>query len=142
MFCPPVATFSNARHATEKDIYEGTALSVELDSYAQHGLETLEAILGPATIVVRSGGRDIDEEGAQHDKLHAHWRLAVPAMGAEELEELKQARALATRLPAAIPAISRSCIHPLAGELAPQGEPRSARSSSTVPITKSILVLR
>jgi hypothetical protein len=37
VFCPPVATFSNARHATEKDIYEGPALSVELDSYAQHG---------------------------------------------------------------------------------------------------------
>ena len=56
---------------------EGPALSVELDSYAQYGLETLEAILGPATVVVRSGGRWIDEEGAQHDKLHAHWRLAT-----------------------------------------------------------------
>jgi hypothetical protein len=112
VFCPPVATFSNARHATEKDIYEGPALSVELDSYAQYGLETLEAILGPATVVVRSGGRWIDEEGAQHDKLHAHWRLAIPAMGAEELEELKQARTLATQLAGGDPS-NKTIVHPI-----------------------------
>jgi hypothetical protein len=112
VFCPPVATFSNMHSATEKDLHEGPALSVELDSYAQHGLETLEAILGLATLVVRSGGRWFDEDGVQHDKLHAHWRLIRPARGEAELAELKQARALATQLAGGDPS-NKTIVHPI-----------------------------
>jgi hypothetical protein len=74
--------------ATERDLHEGPALSVELDSYAQHGLETLETILGPATLVVRSGGRWFDEDGAQHDKLHAPSNRSAPnSIGSTPLME-------------------------------------------------------
>ena len=44
VFCPPVATFSNIHSATQKDVHEGLALSVELDSNAQRGLEILESV--------------------------------------------------------------------------------------------------
>jgi hypothetical protein len=120
VFCPPVATFSNVHSATEKDVHEGLALSVELDSDAQQGLETLERILGPATVIVRSGGLWTDEHGAQHDKLHAHWRLAAPARGADRLAALKLARTLAARLAGGDPQQadrpSHTCPHQLAPE--------------------------
>src|SRR5262245_33875920 len=80
VFCPPIATFVNGERAREADIAAGLALSVELDQHPHEARRTLEDLLGPATLVVRSGGvwRDPDS-GDVGDKLHVHWRLAVPA---------------------------------------------------------------
>jgi hypothetical protein len=99
VFCPPLATFRSNNGAAEKDIAEGLALSVECDADPQAACARLEAILGAATCVVRSGGIWIDPQtGEQSDKLHIHWRLAEPAIGSDSLAALKRARQLATAL--------------------------------------------
>lgn len=97
VFCPPLCTFVNKEHAREQDILEGLALSVECDSHPQKACQTLEALLGPATAVVKSGGRWSNGDGEAEDKLHLHWRLARPVRGAE-ITKLKQARILAAKL--------------------------------------------
>ena len=56
VFCPPVATFTNAQHATEKDLAEGLVLSIECDTHPRAALAKLIALLGPPTVVVESGG--------------------------------------------------------------------------------------
>src|SRR5262249_38284115 len=54
----------------------GVALSVECDAKPAEIRRKLEAILGPATVVVASGGVWRDEAtGTVEDKLHLHWRL-------------------------------------------------------------------
>ena len=59
----------------------------------------LEGLLGPATLVVRSGGCWIDEQtGEVQDKLHLHWRLTEPTRDAATHAVLKQARTLAAAL--------------------------------------------
>src|SRR5215467_14144583 len=80
VFCPPLATFRNGRSATESDIVEGPVLSVECDARPEEARAELEAALGPATIVVCSGGQWTDASGARHNKLHLHWRLSEPAV--------------------------------------------------------------
>jgi hypothetical protein len=75
----------------------GLVLSVDCDQHPDEARETLERILGPATVVVRSGGKWTDETGQAHDKLHLHWRLSKPARDGA-LPELKRARELAARI--------------------------------------------
>ena len=59
------------------------------------GATRLEQILGPATVVVASGGQWQDPETDEvEDKLHGHWRLVTPATH-EELATLKEARIIA-----------------------------------------------
>src|SRR5262245_9522119 len=99
VFCPPIATFHNGDHAREKDLLAGLSLSVELDQHPHEARRALEDVLGPATLVVRSGGRWCDPEtGDVENKLHVHWRLARPACGSENLARLKRARDLAAHL--------------------------------------------
>lgn len=97
VFCPPLATFANKEHARKQDILEGLALSVECDQRPRAALETLQAVLGPPTVVVRSGGRWTNGSSEAEDKLHLHWRLAGPAQGSD-LAKLERARDLAARM--------------------------------------------
>ena len=72
---------------------------------------TLEAVLGPATIVGESGGEWInDETGEVENKAHLHWRLKQPASTAEAQAMLYEARALATKLVGGDHTATRSCI--------------------------------
>ena len=89
---------------------------------------TLENLLGPATIVVRSGGRWING-GQPEDKLHVHWRLKAPATG-KALTALKQARDLATRLVGGDPSNKPVC-HPIRwpGSWHRKAEPRLCQIS-------------
>ena len=99
MFAPPVCTFKNHRNAKTDNILEGVALSVECDQAPDVGRATLEAMLGPATIVVESGGEWMDDEtGEIEPKAHLHWRLKKPAATVEELAMLYEARSLAAKL--------------------------------------------
>jgi hypothetical protein len=100
VFCPPIATFHDARSAEEEDVAEGLVLSVECDAHPRRAREQLESLLGPATLVVRSGGIWTDpESGELVDKLHLHWRLAKPpAKNKAAIEKLKLARELAAKL--------------------------------------------
>src|SRR5438034_219777 len=112
VFCPPLAVFGTNDRAREEDIVLGLALSVELDQHPQLARESLEKLIGPPTIVVRSGGTWTDPAtGEACDKLHVHWRLANPAQG-EDLAKLKQARDLAARIVGADPSNKPVC-HPI-----------------------------
>jgi hypothetical protein len=95
VFCP---VFNNKDRARDKDVQLGLVLSAECDQHPNEARAKLEAILGPATIVVKSGGRWINGSGVAEDKLHLHWVLVVPASEVKSLQKLKQARQLATRL--------------------------------------------
>jgi hypothetical protein len=95
VFCPPIAVFSNRNNAGERDLLLGPVLSVECDEDPQDARRKLETILGPATIVVRSGGRWTNGAGETEDKLHLHWRLKEPAAG-DDLAKLKRARCIAS----------------------------------------------
>jgi hypothetical protein len=97
VFAPPLALFSNRDRAREQDLVAGVALSVELDAHPAEARETLEGILGRATVVVRSGGIWSNEGGEAEPKLHLHWRLHRPAQG-DDLAKLKKVRELATRI--------------------------------------------
>jgi hypothetical protein len=85
VFCPPIATFCNDTRATEEALACGLSLSVELDrGNTQRARERLEGLLGPATVVVASGGNIIDSvTGTELPKLHLHWRLSEPTRDAE-----------------------------------------------------------
>jgi hypothetical protein len=97
VFCPPIATFSNPNKARETDLVQMLALSVECDKEPEKARERLEGLLGPATVIVRSGGEWTDPEtGEIQDKLHLHWRLSEPTSSSEEHKDGKEARALAT----------------------------------------------
>ena len=100
VFAPPIATFMEDAgwHARQEDLLEGPALSLELDDNPRAALAKLEHLLGPATLVVRSGGEWTNPEtGEVEPKLHAHWRLKKPACG-EDLKKLKELPRLATTL--------------------------------------------
>ncbi len=105
VFCPPVATFKGALHgtkqqATTNDLANGLVVSVELDKGNIPELRAeLERLLGPATVVIKSGGQWIDPEtGEIFDKIHLHWRLAVPTRTTDEHLTLKWVRDMATAL--------------------------------------------
>ena len=131
VFCPPLALFSSKERAREQDISEGLALSVELDKHPSHGREQLEQMLGPATVVVKSGGVWIDQDGQMHDKLHLHWRLAKPASDPDALAKL-EARARRSDAHRRWRSVQHSGVplHPLAWVLASQVGPAPVRDHS------------
>jgi hypothetical protein len=98
VFAPPLCIFNNEYKAGEKDILTGLVISVELDRTPDEALKQLEELLGPATVIVRSGGQWIDGDGEVRDKLHVHWRLAGPARTPDDLTALKAARMTAAYL--------------------------------------------
>jgi len=113
VFAPPICTFRTGRTAAEADVAEAPTLSVELDANPRDSCERLEGLLGPATVVMRSGGVWTDPgTGECHDKLHAHWRLTEPASDAEDLALLKRMRGLAAGLVGGDPTAVPPC-HPL-----------------------------
>jgi hypothetical protein len=112
VFCPPLACFGNDKTAAEDDIVEGLTITVECDKDPEAARAKLEAILGPATVVVRSGGVWSNGNGITQDKLHLHWRAAVPARSKDELTRLKRAREICAHLVDADPTSIPIC-HPI-----------------------------
>lgn len=113
VFCPPVATFSNNQRARDSDLACGLVLSVECDQRPAQARGEVEALLGPATLVVASGGTWRNPTaGVEEDKLHLHWRLREPTGTREEHDRLKLARRLAAALVGA-DASSGPVVHPL-----------------------------
>jgi AAA domain len=142
VFCPPLATFRDGRRATEADIETGPVLSVECDADPFRACTKLEAILGPATVIVRSGGLWINPaSGEQADKLHLHWRLAEPATG-KQLALLKRARTLATRLAGGDPS-NVPIVHPIRwpGSWHRKGKPRLCAIETANPDREIVLEL-
>ena len=99
VFCPPVVTFQTADNARSDNVREGIALSVDCDAMPSAAREKLEGLLGPATVVVASGGEWTDPEtGELQEKIHLHWRLSEPTQTEKKHQQLKLARELATGL--------------------------------------------
>lgn len=113
VFCPPIAVFkADAVKAGEADLLAGPAIVAELDQDPASGRKRLEDVLGPATLVIESGGRVVVEDmDLTFPKLHLYWVLDVAAMGAG-LPRLKMARRLAAHLGGADPT-SITVVHPL-----------------------------
>ena len=97
VFCPPLCLFGNKDRARKEDISTALVLSIECDQHPQQARQKLEALFGPATVVVKSGGVWSKGDDEAEDKLHLHWRLARPARGSD-INKLEQARILAARL--------------------------------------------
>lgn len=114
VFAPPICTFANPDRARGVDLANGLALSVELDEGdTLAARRKLEALLGPATLVVASGGDWTDlETGEVHTKLHLHWRISEPTRDQEDHFKLGHARDLAARLTGADPT-GKPVVHPL-----------------------------
>ena len=99
VFAPPIATFSSAAGAKEADLQNGLALSVECDTQPSEARRKLAALLGPATLVVASGGEwPHPKTGELEPKLHLHWRLTEPTRDEAAHAKLKRCRAMATDL--------------------------------------------
>ena len=99
VFCPPLATFKTAGNAKDENVADAPALSVDCDRNPVAARMALEDRLGPATVVVASGGEWTDpDSGEVIPKFHCHWRLAEPARDHDEHEMLKLARRRAMRL--------------------------------------------
>jgi hypothetical protein len=126
VFCPPIAVFSNRNRAREQDISHGLVLSVECDQRPRAARERLEQLLGPATIVVASGGEWTDPKtGEVEAKLHLHWRLKKPVQDKAALADLKTARDIAAKLVGGDPT-NKSIVHPIRwpGSWHRKGEPK------------------
>ena len=114
VFAPPIATFRTDQRATEADLVNGVCVSVEIDAGdTTKARARLEGLLGPATVVVASGGEWIDPDtGEIFPKLHLHWRLSEPTRDDATHADLKHARRLACALVNADPS-AKTSVHPL-----------------------------
>jgi hypothetical protein len=113
VFAPPVATLTNAKHATEADLAQGLVISVELDERPTQALQALVTTLGIPTVIMASGGTWTDPvTGEVQDKLHVHYRLREPTREPAAHAKLKHARRLAVRLVGADPT-TITTVHPL-----------------------------
>ena len=129
VFAPPVVTLKTATSAAEQNIANGVALSVECDSDAAAARELLERLLGPATVVVASGGEWTDPQtGEVSPRLHLHWRLQEPTREAGDHIRLKEARRLAQVL-AGADGSAVPLVHPMRwpGSWHRKAEPKIAR---------------
>ena len=148
VFCPPPATFKNAANAKEENVAEAPVLCVECDSNPKTAQQKLEAVLGPATIVVASGGQWVDPKTGQvENKVHLYWRLREPAAG-DALKTLRQARRLATRYVDGDPTCI-SLAHPMRwpGSWHCKAEPKMARiialnDSTEIALDEALQILR
>lgn len=114
VFCPPVATFKDSSSATESNLCEGVALSIDIDEGdIQKNVDLLISVIGQPTVIVNSGGSVIDKEtGESQNKVHLHWRLVEPTETPEEHARLKEARMLATAIIGA-DATNVPLVHPI-----------------------------
>ena len=148
VFCPPVATFRDHKNAKTDNLREGVGLSVECDQSPLEARQSLEDILGPATVVVASGGEWTNPKtGEIEQKLHLYWRLKKPTATAEQHDMLKEARKLATELGGG-DATNISIVHPIRwpGSWHRKGTPRLAKivasSDSEIDLAETVERLR
>lgn len=111
--CPPASTFIGPTKATKADICQGAAIMVECDERPSQTRLAIAALLGPATIIVASGGQWTDpDSGHVEDKVHIYWRLKKPSQTGEEHDKLYECNDLAARIVASDPT-AKASVHPL-----------------------------
>lgn len=114
VFAPPIATFKDQYHARSADLANGLTLSVEIDSVDPDvARKRLESLIGPSTIVIRSGSEWVDPDtGECKPNIHIHWRLSEPTREWASHDKLRQARTIAALLVGADPT-GKPVVHPL-----------------------------
>jgi predicted P-loop ATPase len=130
VYCPPVATFKTPRNAKADNLHEGVDLSTECDQNPREARLKLEGLLGPATIVVESGGEWTNPTtGEIEPKVHLHWRLKKPTSTKAEHDLLREARDLAAELVGG-DGTNKSIVHPIrwAGSWHRKKTPRLAKT--------------
>ena len=128
-FCPPAATFIGPKKATKDDLCEGLAIMSECDHRPDAARETLGALLGTPTLIVKSGGTWLDlDTGLSEDRCHVYWRLSTPARTKADQVRLERANEIVTRIVASDPTAVPLC-HPLRwpGSWHKKAEPRLVR---------------
>lgn len=125
VFAPPVCIFNEDGRAREADVLAAPAIVADLDADPTQGLAALRAVLGPPTVVVASGGVWVGPDSTKHDKLHVYWRLARPAVSAEEKALLRSVRSKIAKICGGDPSAS-ALSHPMRwpGSWHTKGEPR------------------
>lgn len=125
VFAPPVCIFNEDGRAREVDVLAAPAIVADLDADPANGLTALRNVLGPPTVVVASGGVWVGPDGTKHDKLHVYWRLARPAVSAEEKALLRSVRSKIAKICGGDPSAS-ALSHPMRwpGSWHTKGEPR------------------
>lgn len=98
VFSPPVCLFKDDGRARMNDVLACPVIVVDLDKSPVAGRRTLEAVLGPATVIVASGGVWMAPDGTREDKLHIYWRLAAPSVDEGDKALLRDVRAAAAAL--------------------------------------------
>jgi hypothetical protein len=111
VFAPAIATFNNPRRARRADLQNGLAIVIELDAGdTPAAVRSIEAIIGPATLVVLSGGLWLHPEtGEPFDKRHAYWRLSEPTTEQAEHDLLELANHHAALVAGADPTGAAIC---------------------------------
>lgn len=128
VFASPIATFLEPDSAAEEALANGLVLSVECDANPQAARLRLEALLGPPTVIVQSGGEWVrPATGEIEPKIHLHWRLNEPTRERVDHHLLKEARSLATALVGG-DASNTPTVHPLRwpGSWHRKGKPKLA----------------
>lgn len=122
VFCPPVCTFHDGGSCGENNVASGTCFVIDCDREPNIARAKLEFLLGPATLVVASGGIYDGQ-----DKLHLYWRLRTPTITIDERLLLKKARSWGARYAGTDPT-SGPVSHPIrwAGSWHRKGTPRLA----------------
>lgn len=70
------------------DLAAIVCLFAELDADVDDARERLESTLGPATMIIASGGVWSDPFGADQDKLHLYWRLDRPCTSLADIDRV------------------------------------------------------
>lgn len=80
VFAPPPCLFNPfSDKARQADVIAAPVIAVDLDKAdPDEARRKLEALLGPATLVIASGGVWIGPDGSKKPKLHLYWRLKHP----------------------------------------------------------------
>lgn len=112
VFAPPVCLFNDNGKAGEADVLAGPVVVADLDANPIAGKQAIEAILGPATVVVASGGQWAAPDGSRVDKLHIYWRLERPAISDDEKALLRAVRKRVAELAGGDPTAASLC-HPM-----------------------------
>jgi putative DNA primase/helicase len=113
VFAPVTSATFKTRKASEDNIANGIALSLEFDDNPAVGSAKVQDILGPSTVRLFSGSEWTDPEtGELVPKEHVYCRLAVPTDTPEGHAALKQARKLATTLAGGDPT-NVTAVHPM-----------------------------
>jgi hypothetical protein len=90
VFCPPVCTFSDrSGRSNAENLANGLCIVAEIDGNPGENQKKIQALLGPATLIVESGGMD----GAE-PKVHLYWVLFEPTREQKEHEKLRLVREL------------------------------------------------